>query len=326
MVLPPLPHRWSWRDPCWTLRGPGSSLLGFQSLGCIPGRAELRYPLWKSRGRIQLLHSQLLPKERPAKPSLSGHSENPAQAKPKPFSQAWIQGIPGVVGWQQPGMPQCSSTSSPECPSKGIIPSVCVYFLFPHSKSKARGARCSSPSCFSRASRSIGESRVLSSSRRGFLQSDRPHSQRNPKNKEKTKGRKSPSFMDGKKTGDKSKATPLRPRAGRRCPHPRVCGGGGGKSPVELQAPWAAHPVFSRAFPDTAALASAPWHRPRVPSLPPAERPAVLGVTPAVLGVIPAVLGVTPAVLGVTSALLRAPRAPHAKDAFPPSAAAGFAL
>lgn len=42
------------------------------------------------------------------------------QPKPSPFlakplSQMWIQEIAGVIGWQQPGMPQCSSTSSPEC-------------------------------------------------------------------------------------------------------------------------------------------------------------------------------------------------------------------
>lgn len=49
-------------------------------------------------------------------------------------------------------------------------------------------------------------------------------------------------------------------------------------------------------------------------------------MTVALLSVTTATLGVTLAMFGVTAALLRAPRAPHAKDAFPPSAAAGFAF
>lgn len=84
------------------------------------------------------------------------------QPKPSPFlakpsARRGSKRFQGVAGWWQPGMPQCSSTSSPERWPKGIIPSVCVYFLFPHSKSKSRGARCSSPLCFSRGSRSVGE-------------------------------------------------------------------------------------------------------------------------------------------------------------------------
>lgn len=355
MVLPPLPHLWSQQGPCWTPGGQGSSLLGFPSLGCIPRLAELCYPLWNSQGELSASPFPAPPEECPAKPSFSGHSENPAQAKSLPGQTRQ----PDVDPRDSRGWPEGSSLGHPSAAPqalwnvdpKGSFPVFVFISFYPHSRSESRGTRYSSPLCFSQGSRSVGEPCSL------FQQKGIPAEPPNPfqkksKNKDETEGRKSPSLMDGGKKGNKSKASPQCPRAGRRCPDPGVCGGG--KSPVLLLVPWAAHPVLSRALPGTAALASAPWHRLRVPSLPPAERPAVLGVTSVLLGVTSVLLGVSSVVLGVTTVLLsvtlallgvtsellgvtsaelsvtsalpRAPRAPHAKDAFPPSAAAGFAL
>lgn len=121
-----------------------------------------------------------------------------------------------------------------------------LIFAFPHSKSKPWGIRYSSPLClFSRFEAYL---RVVSSLQTEAGSKEIPAKQPTPfkkkrRIKNKREGKKPRSFPKGKTKEDKSKPTPLHPRAGRRCLDPRVhCVGG--KSPVTFSRCWQPeHPV-----------------------------------------------------------------------------------
>lgn len=161
---------------------------------------------------------------------------------------------------------------------------VCLYFFFPHSKSKPWVIRYSSPLCFFQGLKH----RVVFSLQTEAGSKVIPAKQPTPfkkktQNKTRREGKKPPSFPKGNKKEDKSKPTPLCPRAGRRCLEPRV-GCVGGNSPVtssrcrQLDRPVLRSPGRS---PGTGSLALAPCPAPLA-----AERPTVLSLNAAILWVL----------------------------------------
>lgn len=169
-------------------------------------------PSGRARERVQLLPSQLLPRECPAEPSCSGHSENPAQARSLPGQTPQPDVDPrDSRGWPDGsslGCPNAAPQALQNVDPKGLSPEFVFISFFSPLQERIPGIPA--PCAFPKVPGAL-ESHVLSPSRRGILQNDQPHSKRKPKNKDEAEGRKSPSFMDGKKRAINPKQTPCAP-------------------------------------------------------------------------------------------------------------------